>query len=357
MNRFFILIALCFVVSGLRAQWKWSDPLQAGFRVVQNQGWNEDGGNYRRLPLRAKQTVRREVWNLACESAGLSLCFRTDVSEIRVRYLVTGGRSMPHMPATGVSGVDLYKVGADGKEQICYGSYSFGDTIQFSYKVDKNRCEGDRFILYLPLYNGVKWLAVGVPEKAWFAFEPASEEKAVVVYGTSIAQGACASRPGMAWSNILNRMLDVPVVNLGFSGNGRLEKEVLDFVCEQDARVFILDCMANLGDRSEEEVCQLAESAVRQIREKCVAPILLVEHAGYSNGETNEKQFRTFTTPNAGLKRAYRSLKQAGVKKVYYLSREELDYDPDAWVDYVHPSDLGMMRQAKAVGKKIIRNF
>lgn len=46
----------------------------------------------------------------------------------------------------------------------------------------------------------------------------------IVLYGTSIAQGACASRPGMAWGNIVSRSLEIPLINLGFSGNGKLEK-------------------------------------------------------------------------------------------------------------------------------------
>ena len=42
--------------------------------------------------------------------------------------------------------------------------------------------------------------------------------------------GACASRPGMSISSILGRRLNRPVVNLGFSGNGKMEIPVADLI-------------------------------------------------------------------------------------------------------------------------------
>lgn len=351
--------ALLFSLAGA-AQLKWYNPQEAGKeeRVIRGQGWNEDGGDYARLPLRAKEKVRKPLWNLSRQSAGLSVRFRTDAEDIRVKYVVTGGFSMPHMPATGVSGVDLYRV-EDGA--FCFGSYAFGDTVRYSYKVDRNVSasketragEEQEYELFLPLYNGVKLLEVGVDARCRFSFVPMDRRAPIVVYGTSIAQGACASRPGMAWTNIVQRALQRPVVNLGFSGNGKLEPEVLDFICELPAAAYVLDCMANLNQLSAGEVTELAVKAVRQIRKQHDAPILLVEHAGYSNGDSNRERYDTYTTPNRGLREAYNRLKKEKVKNLHYLSRRELDYSPDAWVDYVHPSDYGMARQAKAVEGKL----
>lgn len=343
-------------VAPLQAQTQWFNPLDNDGQAhyIQNQAWNEDGGNYNRLPSRAKEKVRSDVWNLSRESAGLSVRFQTDSKRIQVRYQVTGGYSMPHMPATGVSGVDLYaKVG--GKSLICYGSYAFADTIRYTYTVDKEISPKAKkeYELYLPLYNGVKWLEIGIEEGKELTFVPARKDRSIVVYGTSIAQGACASRPGMAWSNIVSRELDVPVVNLGFSGNGKLEEEVIDFICEINAKAYVIDCMANLQDRTAEEVKSLAVKAVKQIRGKSSAPILLVEHAGYSNAPTNVGMDNAYRTPNKGLRAAYEDLKQQHTENLYYLSNEEIGLHPDSWVDYVHPSDYGMVQQAEAVERKL----
>ncbi|MFQ8805637.1 MAG: SGNH/GDSL hydrolase family protein [Alistipes indistinctus] len=59
-------------------------------------------------------------------------------------------------------------------------------------------------------------------------------------------QGACASRPGMAWSTILSRKLDYPLLNFGFSGNGTMDSVVLDELGKIDARMYIVDCLPNL---------------------------------------------------------------------------------------------------------------
>ena len=185
------------------------------------------------------------------------------------------------MPATGVSGVDLYSINSDGKWNICYGGLSFGDTVKTTYKnigKDRYHNEGFEYRLYLPLYNGVNWLRIGIQEGKKLTFIPASIEKPIVLYGTSIAQGACASRPGQAWSNILQRDIDYPVINLAFSGNGKLEPEVLNFINEIDSRLYILDCIPNLTEISADVVTSRVLAAVKQIRAKHSTPILLVEH-------------------------------------------------------------------------------
>lgn len=358
-----VWLFLClFYATEIWAQWNWHNPLDVkGTQVsyVHNQGWNEDGGNYRRLPMRAKQRIREAVWNLAGESAGLAVRFKTDAENIKVRYQVTGGYSMPHMPSTGVSGVDLYRLSGKGSGEFCFGNYLFADTVRYAYHIDRMKAKGDvsEYVLYLPLYNGVKWLEVGVEKENSFSFVPcSSDKKPLVLYGTSIAQGACASRPGMAWGNILSRSMNIPLVNLGFSGNGKLEKEVIDFISEQEASVFILDCMANLSGTAAKEVKELVKSAVYQLRAKHTAPILLVEHAGYSNGVTNKAQYEAYTAPNREQRKAFDELKKENVKDVFYLSHDQLGLHSDSWVDYVHPSDWGMVQQAVAV-EKVLRKI
>lgn len=357
-----LLIFFCFIHAFIaaNAQWEWHNPQKNNTKkewYIHNQGWNEDGGNYRRLPLRAKGIVRNKIWDLAGESAGLMLRFRTNATEIKVRYQVTGGYSMPHMPSTGVSGVDLYRKTSGEEPEFCFGNYSFADTIRYAYHIDKQAPTEDEFMLYLPLYNGVKWMEIGVQTGEKFRFIPVEPQKPIILYGTSIAQGACASRPGMAWGNILSRSLEMPLINLGFSGNGKLEKEVIDFINEQEASAIIFDCMANLNKCNAKEVNELVQKAVNQVRNHHNTPIILVEHAGYSNAKTNDSYYTMYTEPNTGQRMAYEELKKKGVKNLYYLSHQELDYHPDSWVDFVHPSDWGMIQQAKAVEKKLKKSW
>lgn len=357
MKRLVTLLLLCLTYTTVGAQWKWFNPMEAGFPVIQNQGFTKETGNtYTRLPERAKTLIRGNVWNLSRNSSGLAIHFYSNAPKIKIRYSVSGGLNMPHMPTTGVSGIDLYSIDSNGHSMFCFGNYSFGDTIQYSYEnfgKDKYHDRGFEYRIYLPLYNSVKWLEIGIPDSNDMEFIPASPEKPVVVYGTSILQGGCASRPAMAWGTIVQRSLGYPLINLGFSGNGRLEKEVLDFVGELDARLYILDCLPNLIHASDEEVKSLVIAAVKQLRQTRTAPILLVDHAGNSNAGTDANQYTTYTRINKASREAYETLLSENIKDIHYLSCDELNFPPDAWVDYVHPSDLGMATQASAVEKKV----
>lgn len=334
---------------------KWHNPHACGYHVVQNQGWNSElSGSYARLPERARNSVRKDVWDLSRNSAGLAVHFYSNAPEIQVRYKVKGALQMPHMPATGASGMDLYSIDKDGKWDFCFGNYSFADTIRFTFHNLKGRHSGKgaEYRLFLPLYNSVECLEIGIGEQYWLEFIPASLEKPIVLYGTSIAHGACASRPAMSWANILNRKLDYPLINMGFSGNGRLEKEVIGLIAEIPSRLYILDCLPNLTGLGEEEVCRLTVEAVNQLREHTQAPVLLVEHIGYSNAGTNRAMEESYTQANRGSKKAYTTLLSEGIPDLYYLSKEELSIPSDGWVDHIHPSDLGMQAQADAVEKK-----
>lgn len=350
------LLLMCFVCNG-NAQMKWYNPQKSEFPVIQNQAWiNEIGFTFTRMPDRAEQLVRKPVWDLSRYSAGLAIHFYSNASDITVRYGVTAGLNMPHMPTLGVSGLDMYRVDDNKEQEFCYGKYAFKDTITYTYAgLDLNNKNSKRYEyrLFLPLYNKVKWLEIGVPESAELSFIPHSTEKPIVLYGTSIAQGACASRPAMAWGNIVQRSLDIPLVNLGFSGNGRLEKEMLDFIKEIDAKLYILDCLPNLAAEEENVLYDLVVNAVKQLREKSATPILLIEHLGASYSGVNKEKREEDAKVNRASKKAYAALKDAGVDNLYYLTREELNIPSDGWVDYIHPTDLGMQAQAEAVTKKV----
>ena len=108
MKRLFCLLFFCMACLSAGAQWKWQNPMDAGFPVVQNQGWpDEIGYKYVRLPDRAEKEIRPAVWNLSRNSAGLAIHFYSNAPQITVRYKVSGGLNMPHMQSTGVSGVEI----------------------------------------------------------------------------------------------------------------------------------------------------------------------------------------------------------------------------------------------------------
>ena len=366
--RLVITISSIIVFSGtansqVTAGYKWWDPSTSGFPVLEGQAWpGETADYYDRLPAKAEKAVRPDVWNLSRNGAGLYIKFNSNANEFIVRYKVESSNyAMPHMPATGVSGVDLYALTQGGKWVWAPGKYKFGDTIEYRFsniEVDpdfKGRdCE---FRLFLPLYNSVKWMQIGTAEGKSLVPLPLTKEKPIVVYGTSIAQGGCASRPGLAWTAILERKLDRPLINLAFSGNGRLEKPLIDLINEIDASLYILDCLPNLVGKNatDEELENKLTSSVQSLKQiHPSTPVLLVQHSLSSRtGIIDTARNLDCERANKISNLVFTKLNTQGIKGLYQLTNAEIDLNIDATVDGVHPNDIGMGKYAAAYAKSI----
>jgi hypothetical protein len=210
----------------------------------------------------------------------------------------------------------------------------------------RNLDPGQRdYTLYLPLYNGVDSLEVGVSSEA--DFQPIAPRKAkpIVFYGTSITHGACASRPGMPHPAILGRRLKMPIINLGFSGNGRMEKEVGALLSELDPAVYVIDCLPNMtGDMVKER----AEPLVRQLRAVHPdTPIVMVEDRTYTYAWVRKESRDRHAYSRTEFQNAFKRLETSGIGSLHYLEGHDLlGSDGEAATDGSHPSDLGFMRQA-----------
>ena len=317
---------------------------------IEGQGWSETKAPYDRLPAKAEGKVRPAVWGLGRDSAGECARFVTDATTLHARWTLTSADlAMPHMAATGVSGLDLYVKGEDGVWRWLAVGQPKAQTN--SVKLVTDLPAGRReYMLYLPLYNGVSSVEIGLPEGASLSKGPAREkgaEKPIVFYGTSITQGGCASRPGMVHTALLGRWLDRPVINLGFSGNGQMEAEVAELLAELDPAVYVIDCLPNI---TAAQVTERTGPLVKILREaRPETPILLVEDRNYSDAFLIEKKQERNRSSQAALKVEFDRLVEAGVKNLHYLAGDELlGNDNEGTVDSSHPTDLGFFRQAEA---------
>jgi lysophospholipase L1-like esterase len=318
---------------------------------VEGKGWVDTKSFYDRLPARAEGVVRPAVWDLSRQSAGLCVRFVTDAPKIQARWTVTSGNlAMQHMPATGVSGLDLYVRAGDGRWRwVGVGqprqSPTNTETVVAGLPVERRE-----FMLYLPLYNGVSSLEIGVPEGRTIekpANRPDASQKPIVFYGTSITQGGCASRCGAVHTAILGRRLNRPVINLGFSGNGLMEPEVASLLAELDPAVYVLDSLPNM---SSDTIPQRVDHFVKTLRKAHPAtPIVLAEDRTYSQADLVPGNRRTNQRNRAALKAAYDHLLAEGFKRLYYLPGDpQLGNDGEGTVDGSHPNDLGFARMADA---------
>jgi hypothetical protein len=250
---------------------------------------------------------------------------------------------MPHMPATGVSGVDLYARDESGRWR--WVQVTRPATQEVKAEIISGLAPGWReYAAYLPLYNGVESMSIGVkPDSKFEGLTP--REKPIVFYGTSITHGACASRPGMVHTAIVGRRLDMPVVNLGFSGNGRMDQAVGDFLIQVDAAAYVIDCLPNMGPA---DVTQKCVPLIKQIRlAKPDTPIVLVEDRRFTNEWITPAKKKFHDENHAALKQAYETLIQDGVTGLSYIPGDVLyGDDTEGATDASHANDLGFMRQA-----------
>ncbi len=321
----------------------WHDVQQWG---LEGRAWPEEPRlrYFDRFPAAAEQMVPKPVWNLSRDSAGMMVRFKTDATALHVQYKLSKATlGMPHMPATGVSGVDLYARDASGKWR--WVMVTKPSAQEAKVKVIDGLAPGLReYAAYLPLYNGVESLAIGVPKGATFE-GLAPRQRPVVFYGTSITHGACASRPGMVHTAILGRRLDLPVVNLGFSGNGRMDAPVGEWLCRIDAAAFVIDCLPNMGPADVTARCVPLVQQLRAARPS--TPIILVEDRRYTNDWITPAKAKFHDQNHAALRAAFEQLQKLGITNLSYIPGDALyGTDGEGATDASHASDLGFMRQA-----------
>jgi lysophospholipase L1-like esterase len=158
----------------------------------------------------------------------------------------------------------------------------------------------------------------------------------------------------MPHPSILGRRLNCPVINLGFSGNGRMEAAVGQFLTEIDAAAIVIDCLPNM---SADEVTANTQPLVRQIRSvHGGVPIILVEDRSYSGSWLLDAQRTRNESSRGALRAQYQQLLDAGVEKLSCIDGESLlGADRDDTTDGSHPSDLGFQRHADAM-EPVLRN-
>ncbi len=267
---------------------------------------------------------------------------------ITVRWTVMEDNVMDHMAFTGIKGVDLYayvdnhwKYVGTGRVKGKINEYTLLKNSDGAYR---------EFLLNLPLYDGIDSLSIGVNSSAEITLPHENyliSKKPVVYYGSSIAQGGCASRPGMAFTNILERAMDRSFINMGFSGSGTFDIPVGEAMSEIDAALYVIDCNPNTQTGL---IYQRAVDLVKLLKQKRPGiPVLLVENYYYVNGLGDPKNSED-EKKRVELRHAFKTLKESGLKQIYYKKGNGMiGNDYEGTVDGVHPNDLGMMRMADAL--------
>lgn len=324
------------------------------FRMI-NKGWDNTLTPFTRIPATLKDSVRETLWDRAKNSAGIGIRFATNSHCVAVRYNLMSNFHMAHMADTGIKGTDLYILDDDGKWRFVncnrpYRDYSYKgegprkDSIQSKVYIDRLDGRWHEYMIYLPLYDGINWMEIGIEPSAQITQPKVNSprrEKKLVFYGTSIMHGGCASRTGMVATSILQRDLDVECVNLGFSGEGKMDScmaRAMAAIPHVDA--YILDPIPNCTKLMCDTVTYGFVKTLRDLRPE--VPIFMVEGQEYSYERYSGFYSQYLPEKNAEYRKNYLRLKAENPRNLYYIDRKDL-YGPDCEgsVDGIHLTDLG----------------
>ncbi len=327
----------------------WYDPMEKPFELSGFE-WIKEDSVYKRLPLNPDWEIRDAVDQLANHTAGGQLRFRTNSKRILVKVELRERSGMYHMPATGQSGFDLYIL--DGESYRYLKTTRFPhDTIRYQVELFNTDDPQTRaFTLNFPLYNGVNSVLIGLEQESLVEAPPPFKHPGkIVIYGTSITQGGCVGRPGMAYTNILSRLLNVQFVNLGFSGNGRGEPALAHLINDiPGSRMIVLDYEANAS----KTIVNTLGPFVDILREKHPdLPILIMSKIRYASEIIGSSAHEALMSNRDFQKNLVEDRKTAGDTNIYFLDGSSIlgdDYD-ECTVDGVHPTDLGSFRIADAL--------
>lgn len=306
---------------------------------------------FSRLPESMRQTVRPAVWKLGRNSAGLYIRFTSDAGDFRFKWSTLMLSSYTNMTGVTMRGLALYVLDGGGK-WMYLSSHRPGTGADNESKCAFSELKGKtcEYMLYLSLYDGVSALQIGVPEGSTLeasTLDTPRSEKPVIIYGTSILQGASASHPGSCGTAILSRMLDRTVINLGFSGNCLLEEPMAEYMASYpDPGMYVFDNWNGKYEIGKEGL----EKCIRIVLEAHPdTPVLVASRAFGPSVRFDEAQKEDWTNKRVLCEEVVAKLRKEGFKHIYVVHPEVLDAENNATSDGDHFNDEAFAKWAKAV--------
>ena len=281
------------------------------------------------------------------------MAFRTDSRNIRARW--TTVNQLPGANSTLIAqrGLDLY-IRRDGKWIFAgVGEPNRSGTQHEAPVVEHMDTTMKECLLYLPLHDEIAALEIGTDEGARLEAAPDPFRHRIVVIGSSITHGTSASRPGMAYAARLGRALGFGFVNLGASGQCKLDTFFARIAAETRADAFVFDVFSN---PSPQQIEERLEGFVRRIRESHPAtPLIFLQTEVRESGNFDLKKRAFEADKREAARKGMEKLLERD-ENIYFIDPGmDLGDDHEATVDGVHPTDLGFERMLDALTPRIAR--
>ena len=317
----------------------WLDA--AATRQIKIYGAAETSPCYRRAPAALEPLLRPELAKLCSHSSGIRARFKTNSPYIAL-HVQWDDRFLSEVMMRPMRSFDLFSVHGEKQTFECFFKPPIHATSTQDF-VWTSHGDLREFILNWPLYNRIFKVYIGL--QAGSVLEPGGSyhnELPVVFYGSSITQGAFASRPGNSYQNFLSRALNMNYVNLGFSGNCKGDPIMVDYMAQLPMCCFVCDYDHNAPNA--EFLKDTHFEVYRRIREKNPqVPFVMITKPSYKPEDADRR---------AVIMESYQRALAAGDRNVYFIdgaafyAGEERDACTE---DGIHPNDLGLYRMAKGM--------
>ena len=263
---------------------------------------------------------------------------------VAIHAKMPGIGKMSQFALSGSAGFDLYVGKKEEYQGIFIPPRSIEDGFESVVRFPDRKMR--EITINFPLFSFVSDLYIGLDEKAQIKASVGYKHKQpIVFYGSSITQGACATRPGNSYLNIISRALRTDYRSLAFTGNAKGEDAIANYIKDLDMSCFVYDYDHNAPDAEHlEKTHQRMFNIIREANPEL--PIIIMPAPCYAPDETQEKRA-------AIVKKTYKDAVASGDKNVYFIDGKKLmKYaKTDGFADYLgcHPNDLGFYSMAQAL--------
>lgn len=304
-------------------------------------------GKFWRLPEDLIDHVNEGVTTLARHTTGGRIRFRTDSPYIAYRAKPLYSGYMSHMPLTGSVGTDIF---VNGRSCTTFRPFHDSDVWYegiLEIGADVPDMQGMKDIeLNMGLYNGITEGWIGLKAGSLLeAAKPYTIDKPIVYYGNSVTQGGCASKPGNSFPGFLGRWLDADHINLGFSGSGRGEENMAEYIAGLDMRLFFMDYDHNAP--TAEHLQNTHYRFYKIVRERNPQlPIIIASMPNDDLSPTYRAERREI------IRDTYKRAIAEGDRNVWFIDGVTLfgeEHRDACTMDGAHPNDLGFFFMAQGI--------
>ena len=306
---------------------------------------------YHRVNVENYEFTETETRLMKC-SSGLAVLFKTNSTSISIEteYAYCG----KGINSTGIAlhGFDLY-IKKDGKWIYAASNAPKNITVNMVYNIDLiNHMSNElkECMLYLPMYSEVKTLKIRIDEDAEIIPLESPFKSRIAVFGSSFTQGAGISRSGMSYPMQFMRNTELQILNLGCSGNAKLQSSFAKVLADLDLDAIILDVFSNPTlEQIEERLFPFIEMIHTAHPDIPIIFMQTIYRAGRNfNLERNQKEQNKIDRAKTLMHRAIKKY-----SNVYYIE-PDLGIYQDFSVDGSHLSDMGYYMWAQSIEKPIL---